>query len=229
METNNRPLPPTARPHVLAVDDEPLNLLVIEGALAPLGCRIVGAADARSAMAAMLASRPDLVLLDVMMPGESGIELCKKMRNTPALADVPVILVTALDAAGHRSEGLTSGADDYIEKPIDVDQLTGRVRSLLARAGSGPHETAAQPARRRVTFEEARRQGFDEPAARLIGMAAALHEAAVLSGAGEQAGALADAMARAVGLPAPSSLGRRLAGTVDCADAIDRMIGGSRP
>ncbi|MDH3250845.1 MAG: response regulator, partial [Acidimicrobiia bacterium] len=101
MNTHIRTTP--RQPHVLAVDDEPLNLVVIEGALAALDCRIVAAHDAATAMDAMLADRPDLVLLDVMMPGESGLALCRRMRSHPDLIDVPVILVTALDAATSRT------------------------------------------------------------------------------------------------------------------------------
>ena len=229
MNTHIRTTP--RQPHVLAVDDEPLNLVVIEGALAALDCRIVAAHDAATAMDAMLADRPDLVLLDVMMPGESGLALCRRMRSHPDLIDVPVILVTALDAATSRTVGLSLGADDYLEKPIDIDRLLDRVRSMLAtsRHGRDREATPASVPGRRSVEGTARDIGLDPEEARLLGLAATVYAAARLGGAGEQTGLLADAMARAAGVPPPSGVASRLATRLDDTTIIDEIIQRGRP
>jgi len=131
---------------VLAVDDEPSNLAVIEGGLRPLGLEIVRATDADEARQALGAGPFHLVLLDVMLPGQSGIELCRAWRREELLARTPIVLVTALGADTHRAEGLQAGADDFIEKPIDLDSLTRRVRSWLALGRSPRLTTSGQPA-----------------------------------------------------------------------------------
>ncbi len=192
--------PPT--PHVLTVDDEAVNLMVMEAALAPLGYRIEAAASAAEAMLAMRAEKPDLILLDVMMPGQSGIELCQVIRRDETLRDVPVMLVTALGAATARNAGLASGADDYVEKPIDIDDLTYRVRSLVGRTlGCDHSSTTAAGSPRRTAEAQALQLGMEEAAARRIGLEAMVHEAATIVGGPAQSEVLAAAMARAAGLP----------------------------
>jgi DNA-binding response OmpR family regulator len=196
-------------PLVLAVDDEPVNLAVIEGALAPLGYRVVCVADADAAMAEMLHIRPDVVLLDVMMPGESGLDLCRRIRSHVRLGDVPIVLVTALGAADSRTPGLLSGADDYIEKPIDVDELAHRVRSIVARTQDlRPTAAATEPGSSpRSTAEGAAALDADHGASQLLSIAGSLVDASRRN-AGALNAALADAMARAAGLSSPSSESR---------------------
>ena len=126
-------------PIVLAIDDEPANLLVIEAALGPLGFEVFAAADAAAAEPHIEEIRPDVVLLDVMMPGESGIDACRRWRDLGEWDRVPVVLLTALSAEGHRVGGLAAGADDYLEKPIDPDALERTVRRWVATGRSvGP-------------------------------------------------------------------------------------------
>lgn len=126
---------PTAgtQPLVLAVDDEPINLLVMAAALEAHGCETAYADSAASARIAVRKRRPSLVLLDVMMPGESGLELCRQWRRDAAMEGTPIVLVTALGAEAHRVAGLQAGADDFIEKPLNIDVLLARVASWLAR------------------------------------------------------------------------------------------------
>jgi len=186
---------------VLAVDDEPVNLEVIAAALRPEGFSVVGAHSAEEAMELMRTERPDVVLLDVMMPGENGIELCKRMRADAELVSVPVIFVTALDAASNRRVSLEAGADDYIEKPVNVDRVADRVRSVIA--GAGAHTRPATPRTRPEWIEAAElamRAGFDPVRARTIGLACMLLDAAEESAGGESAGRVATAMATAAGM-----------------------------
>jgi len=130
---------------LLAVDDEPGNLMVIEAALEPLGIEIVRAANADEANRAMQTLPIDLVLLDVMLPGQSGIDLCRDWRDYELQPTAPILIVTALGAETHRAEGLKAGADDFLEKPIDVDGLTRRVRLWMA-LGRSPRLATAEPA-----------------------------------------------------------------------------------
>ncbi|TQS41672.1 response regulator [Cryptosporangium phraense] len=94
---------------------------------------VIVANDARSGLAAIERHRPDLVLLDVMMPRVDGYELCRQLRASPLTAALPIIMMTARDLSADRIQGLTAGADDYITKPFDLTELIARVRSTLRR------------------------------------------------------------------------------------------------
>jgi len=116
---------------ILVVDDVALNVKLLADVLAAKGYRTCSAASGAEALAVLEAERPDLVLLDVMMPGMSGYEVCKAIRANPAQAMLPVVLVTALDPAEERAKGLDAGADDFLSKPVSQTELLARVRSLL--------------------------------------------------------------------------------------------------
>src|SRR5664279_2987515 len=116
---------------ILVVDDVALNVKLLADVLAAKGYRTCSAASGAEALALLEAERPDLVLLDVMMPGMSGYEVCKAIRANPAQAMLPVVLVTALDPAEERAKGLDAGADDFLSKPVSQTELLARVRSLL--------------------------------------------------------------------------------------------------
>jgi len=117
--------------HILVVDDIAKNVKLLADVLAVKGFRISTAASGEEALERIAADMPDLVLLDVMMPGMSGYEVCQAIRADPRHAILPVVLVTALDPAQERIKGLDAGADDFLTKPVNQAELMARVRSLL--------------------------------------------------------------------------------------------------
>jgi adenylate cyclase len=116
---------------ILVVDDTPHNVKLLADLLSAKGYAVSTAASGREALAKVDAEHPDLILLDVVMPEMSGYEVCRKLRDNPATAVLPVVLVTALDPGEERIKGLESGADDFLTKPIQQAELLARVRSLL--------------------------------------------------------------------------------------------------
>lgn len=116
---------------ILIVDDE----LAARSALAILlrrdGYEVSEASDGPSALAACASFRPDLVLLDILMPGMSGFEVCRRIKATPETRLTPVVLITGLSATEDRIQGINSGAEDFLSKPIDVNELMARVHSLV--------------------------------------------------------------------------------------------------
>ena len=117
--------------HILVVDDVAKNVRLLADVLGAHGYRTSTAATGDEALACIAADRPDLVLLDVMMPGMNGYEVCRTIRSDPGCAVLPVVLVTALDPEQERIKGLEAGADDFLTKPIHQAELLARVRSLL--------------------------------------------------------------------------------------------------
>lgn len=135
--------------YILAVDDSPDNLFLIEAMLAEEGYTVYCQPDGESALKALLNNPPQLVLLDVMMPGIDGYEVTRRIRNNPHLPFIPILLITAHDQSS-VVEGLDAGADDFIRKPVEVDELLARVRSLLRLKHSIDEQ--AQMARQREDF-----------------------------------------------------------------------------
>lgn len=117
--------------HILVVDDIPKNVKLLADVLAARGYRVSTSASGEEALQSIASDPPDLVLLDVMMPGLSGYDVCRSIRGDPAHAVLPIVLVTALDPAQERVKGLEAGADDFLSKPIHQAELMARVRSLL--------------------------------------------------------------------------------------------------
>ena len=122
---------------VLVVDDEPIVREVVVRYLAREGHRTLEAADGEEARATIELAEPDLVVLDVMLPGTDGLELCRWIRSK---SELPVIMLTARGEEADRIVGLELGADDYVTKPFSPRELAARVRSVLRR--STPTETA---------------------------------------------------------------------------------------
>src|SRR3990172_7568843 len=118
-------------PDVLIVDDEPLNLNVLEAYLHGEGCRITKATNGADALRSAAETPPDLVLLDVMMPGMDGLEVCRRLKEDDKTRFVPVVIITSLDQRDDKINALQAGADDFITKPVDRSELLARARSLL--------------------------------------------------------------------------------------------------
>ena len=127
----NLNLPKFAHPlTVLAVDDDATNLLVIEKMLAPHGCIVKKALSGTEAVEQVWSELPDVILLDVMMPGMNGFEVCQKLKGSESTRLVPIIIVTALQEKEDRIKGIQAGCDDFISKPIDRLELIARVHAL---------------------------------------------------------------------------------------------------
>lgn len=125
---------PTAT--ILIVDDELENRKLLELLLKHEGYLTLSAANGKEAMAIVAQHTPDLVLLDVMMPGMDGYEVSTLLKSNAATANIPIIMVTARDGHGARVIGLNSGAEEYLSKPVDRAELSLRVRNLLRLASS---------------------------------------------------------------------------------------------
>lgn len=116
---------------VLVVDDNPQNTELVQAYLETLPVEIASAVDGVEAMQVADRFRPDLILLDVMMPRMSGFEVCQKIKSNPALRDTVVIMVTALHEVGDFERAVECGCDDFLTKPVNKLELVTRVRSLL--------------------------------------------------------------------------------------------------
>ncbi|WP_415957336.1 response regulator transcription factor [Streptomyces sp. 021-4] len=137
------PAPAAARGRVLVVDDDPTVAEVVVGYLHRAGYAVERAGDGPAALERFAAARPDLVVLDLMLPAMDGFEVCRRMR---AHGPVPVIMLTARGDEEDRILGLETGADDYVTKPFSPRELVLRVESVLRRAGAGaPAAEGARP------------------------------------------------------------------------------------
>jgi two-component system response regulator PrrA len=122
---------------ILVVDDDEPVRDAVERGLGLHGYAVIGAADAEVAFGVVAKRRPDLLVLDIGLPGISGIELCQRLRDVDV--DVPILMLSARDQVGDRVAGLQAGADDYLVKPFALDELVARVQALLRRArGAAP-------------------------------------------------------------------------------------------
>lgn len=141
---------------VLVVDDSPQNRMVAVGHLEAAGYEVVAATGGEEALAYLRANRVDLVVLDVLMPGMGGFEVCKRLRALPALADLPVMFMTALGDREATQPALDAGADDLLPKPFQRAELLLRVRSLIRQRRQAV-ELAAQNDQLRKLEQDKRR------------------------------------------------------------------------
>ena len=121
------------RPHVLLVEDEAAQREVLSYNLSAEGFRVSMADDGEAALLALAEDRPDVIVLDWMLPRLSGIEVCRRIKARPETRDLPVIMLSARAEEGDRVRGLETGADDYVVKPYSVSELMARVRTQLRR------------------------------------------------------------------------------------------------
>jgi two-component system phosphate regulon response regulator PhoB len=131
---------PGVNSHILVVDDEPDISALVAYHLARQAYRVRTAADGSEAMRAVEAERPDLIVLDQMLPGVSGLEVMAELRRRPETQDIPIIMLTARREERDRIEGLRLGADDYIPKPFSPQELVLRVAAVLRRVRQAPPE-----------------------------------------------------------------------------------------
>jgi len=182
---------------VLAVDDDKTNLTVIEKMLVSQGFNVQLATSGKQALESVQKKMPDVILLDVMMPGMDGFEVCRRLKASEATRLVPVIIVTALREREDRIKGFEAGCDDFISKPIDRLELIARVRALgrvkrlnddlehaeavvlsLARAVEAKDETTANHCDRliRLTDDFGKFLGLDEKARKTLMRASIIHD-----------------------------------------------------
>jgi CheY-like chemotaxis protein len=118
-------------PLILVVDDNRENLELLEAYLEDLDCRTIPAYDGPEALEIVKKNKPDLILLDIMMPKMSGFEVCRKIKNDPATSHIPIIMVTALNEFGDMQRAVDCGTDDFVSKPVNKLELLTRVRTML--------------------------------------------------------------------------------------------------
>lgn len=147
-------------PHILVVEDEAALVELLRYNLEEEGFRVSAAADGEAALAAVAEDKPDLIVLDLMLPLISGLEICRQLRRRPETRGLPIIMLTARGEESDRIRGLDSGADDYVTKPFSPSELVARVRAVLRRArpalaqdSLGYGELVMDLAKRRVTRE----------------------------------------------------------------------------
>jgi len=120
---------------ILIVEDDDAIVRVLRRSLSLEGFDVESAGDGETGLALALENRPDLVILDLMLPGMDGLEVCRRLRTSTS-GNTPILMLTARDTVPDRIQGLDAGADDYIVKPFDLDELAARIRALLRRTQS---------------------------------------------------------------------------------------------
>ncbi|MBX3499819.1 MAG: phosphate regulon transcriptional regulator PhoB [Alphaproteobacteria bacterium] len=121
------------QPHILLVEDEKSLVELLRYNLEQSGYRVTVATNGEEALTAVADDRPDLVLLDWMLPLMSGLEVCRQLRRQPTTSNIPIIMLTARGEEGDRIRGLDAGADDYVSKPFSPSELVARIRAVLRR------------------------------------------------------------------------------------------------
>jgi class 3 adenylate cyclase len=148
---------------VLVVDDDADMVAFLARMLQSEGMVVESASDGESALSHVMVEPPDLVLLDVMMPGASGFDVCRRLKGDEATALIPVVLVTALEDSESRVRGIESGADDFLSKPVKREELVARVKTLRRL-----HETRKELESRRLAAEVQRKDAIRKAFSRYI-------------------------------------------------------------
>jgi len=148
---------------VLIVDDDPDMVAFLGRLLSREGLKVDSEYDGQAALAHIAASPPDMILLDVMMPGMTGFEVCEKVKSDPSTALIPVILVTALEDHASRVRGIDTGADDFLSKPVNREELIARVKNLRRL-----HQTRRELEGRRLAAEIQHKESIRKTFSRYI-------------------------------------------------------------
>jgi len=122
---------------ILIADDNPQILELLEAYLEPLSARVLTARDGQATLDLVARDRPDLILLDIMMPRRSGFEVCRVLKEDPRYQAIPIIMVTALNETADIERARETGAEDFITKPVNKLELLERVEKLLKAGGGG--------------------------------------------------------------------------------------------
>ena len=118
-------------PVILVVDDNRENLELLEAYLEDINCKTIAAYDGPEALEIIKKDNPDLILLDIMMPKMSGFEVCRRVKNDPSTAHIPIIMVTALNEFGDMQRAVDCGTDDFVSKPVNKLEMLTRVKTML--------------------------------------------------------------------------------------------------
>lgn len=153
LSATGRHAPAGAGFRVVVVDDDPDMARFLARLLGSEGMAVDTLEDGESALRSILASPPDMVLLDVVLPAKSGFDICERLKSQPATALTPVVLVTALEDHASRVRGIQAGADDFLSKPVRREELVARVQTLHRL-----HETRRELEARRLHAEVARKE-----------------------------------------------------------------------
>lgn len=119
-------------PKLLVADDEPAILSMITDIFEPMGYQVITVTDGQKAIDMAIETHPDMVIVDVLMPKKNGFEVCRAIRNHPNLEDIPIVLLSAMADEYNRLTGFEEGADDYIIKPFQIDEIKSRINALLS-------------------------------------------------------------------------------------------------
>ncbi|CAO3441691.1 Two-component transcriptional response regulator, OmpR family [Azospirillum largimobile] len=140
-------------PHLLVVDDDREIRSLVAQFLTKHGFRVTGVRDGAEMMRTLDGARVDLIVLDLMLPGEDGLSLCRRLRAAPQTAQTPVIMLTAMGEETDRIVGLEMGADDYLAKPFSPRELLARIKAVLRRVSAPPVAGAPAAAGTVLRFE----------------------------------------------------------------------------
>jgi len=122
-----------SRPKILLADDDPEMRMLLRAHLETLDCDLIEASDGEKALETIILERPDLVVLDVMMPELNGWEICKYVKSKPEYADTGVVMLTGIGETVNELTSPLYGADEYIDKPFDIDELDFKIRKVLSK------------------------------------------------------------------------------------------------